>query len=753
MPALTLTARLRSALPGPRTRRVLGWIAVVLLMAGAGGALVAYTAAGVPPSTGTRVLLGGAGLAAGALMYALPRSRQVGGTELPVDPVGTLWRLALMVIALLVGVELAPAIFDEGTADAAHVPGDLLTALGAVFYTTLHLAVAALLLRGLRPLVLSRSTRRSIRIWRAFVVLIMVAALARLLAPAGDHTFIHFIAAAAVALLMTACAFMQGWIVALPGRQRLRAGGLAIVLAIALGVTMGESFTGPGAVPIASTRDEADGEEPDDVPYAFLLSPAVGDAVAMPMAFGLLYGITSALTLLFSLPSAGAYAQRAGEVRAFRALSALTLDPSQGLDRGRLAAAVAKAPVEAGIARAAWVALADPSRGTLAPIVVSSDGITVDAASRAVDAAALALDALDQARPLVLTRAAADHRVRARPGDGIGSLLVLPLAAGGQGHGALFAARATPDAFDEDETAALEAFAGQAALALSHAALFDEALERERLARELALARDVQRRLVPEQLPAVRGASLSARMTSAQEVCGDYYDVADLGGGCVGLLVADVAGKGAVAAFHMAQLKGIFQASASLSRSPGAFLARANEALRPSLGPRSFVSAVYAVLDPDQGTLTVARAGHCPAVLVRDGTAWPLRAPGLGLGLDAGPLFRKTLVEQIVPLRPGDVVAIYTDGLIEARDHSGEEFGYDRLNGALLAASGEGGPDAARHVRDRLFAEMDAFADPAAAADDTTLVVIAWNGADTPVPARADGPPFHMRPAFEATQA
>jgi sigma-B regulation protein RsbU (phosphoserine phosphatase) len=202
----------------------------------------------------------------------------------------------------------------------------------------------------------------------------------------------------------------------------------------------------------------------------------------------------------------------------------------------------------------------------------------------------------------------------------------------------------------------------------------------------------------------------------------------------------------------MAQLKGIFQASAALSHSPGAFLARANEALRPSLGPRSFVSAVSAVLDPETGTLTVARAGHCPAVLARDGAAWSLRAPGLGLGLDAGPLFKRTLIEQVVPLRPGDVVALYTDGLIEARDGVGREFGYERLNAALLSGAVDAGGDAARHVRDRLFAELDAFSDPTAAVDDTTLVVLTWHGnANTPAPGADDGLPYRLRPAFKSS--
>src|SRR5690606_41172167 len=93
----------------------------------------------------------------------------------------------------------------------------------------------------------------------------------------------------------------------------------------------------------------------------------------------------------------------------------------------------------------------------------------------------------------------ADHRVRARPGDGIGSLLVLPLTAGGQAHGALFAARAVTDGFEEEDAGALATFAGQAALALSHAALFEDALEKERMARELALAREVQQRLRSEE--------------------------------------------------------------------------------------------------------------------------------------------------------------------------------------------------------------------------------------------------------------
>ena len=242
--------------------------------------------------------------------------------------------------------------------------------------------------------------------------------------------------------------------------------------------------------------------------------------------------------------------------------------------------------------------------------------ITATDARDGVDGAALVRDA--GAAPLVLPRAEADHRVHARPGSGLGSLVVLPFAGGGALRGALVAARRTPDAFEADDVAALDAFAAQAALALSHADLVAGAIERDRMARELTLAREVQRRLFPQALPAVAGLQIAAAERPALEVGGDYYDAVALGETCAGVVVADVSGKGTAAAFHMAEMKGVFQAGARLTRAPAEWLARASEALAPSLGAGTFVSAAYAVVDAEAGTLALARAGHCPPVLARD---------------------------------------------------------------------------------------------------------------------------------------
>ena len=466
--------------------------------------------------------------------------------------------------------------------------------------------------------------------------------------------------------------------------------------------------------------------------------------------FTLLYALTAAFVLLFQLPAATGLAQRAGERRAFRALADLS---GRVLDRRRLADTIARGPVEGGLGDAAWLALADLDSGSLRPRVVAAVGIGREAAASAADAAALSADAADGA--LVLSHAAADHRVSARPGDGVGSLAVLPLAAGGQSQGALLVARDATDAFEPDDLAALETFAAQAALALSHADLFQETLERERLARELALARDVQQRLLPARLPDVEGVEIAAAEQPAREVGGDYYDVVEIGDGCLGVVVADVAGKGAAAAFYMAELKGIVQSASRLTRSPAEFVARAHDALAPSLQRGVFVSLVYAVLDPGAGRLTLARAGHCPPVLARDaartdGGRWLLRPGGLALGLGSGALFRSALREQTVQLAPGDTVALYTDGLVETRDAGGAEYGYSRLAAAVAAMRHTSALD----IRDHLLAEHAAWSGGAEALDDIALVILRWTGTDAHAPpaaadaAHPSGAPLTERPAF-----
>lgn len=570
---------------------------------------------------------------------------------------------------------------------------------------------AAVLLSRLRTLVLHRQRRTPLWVWRGMLSFIVAATVVHL-GVSSDRP------ASPVALALIGCAglcaviltFRQGWVVPLSMRQRLAAAGTALALSAVLLSLLWVRTEGLATAMVGDGSTES-------IPFAFSVSRPLGGFVSLVTAFGLLYAITSVLVLLFQMPASEAITQRAGERTAFRSLVLLS---GRGLDRMEISAAVAAAPVEADLADRAWLALSSPESGSLVPHVVAAEGIPIDTAERALNNEALLSDATRSDRPLLLEQAAADHRVRAHPNDGLGSLVALPLDVNRRTRGLLVASRREPDAFGPDDVAALETFAAQAALALSHADLFEEALERERLARELVLAREVQKRLFPRTLPEISGLDLAAAERPAREVGGDYYDAVRLSDHCLGLVVADVSGKGAAAAFYMAEMKGVVQSAARLSRSPAEFLVRANTALVESLQRGSFISATYAVMEADCGRLTLARAGHCPAILVTENGSRQLRPGGLAIGLDRGPLFESTLQEQAVHLHDGDVLLLFTDGLVEGRDETGTPFGYERL--AETARAHRHLPTDA--LRDVLLNAARDHTPHEDADDDVTLVVL-----------------------------
>ncbi|MDX1439324.1 MAG: PP2C family protein-serine/threonine phosphatase, partial [Rubricoccaceae bacterium] len=158
-----------------------------------------------------------------------------------------------------------------------------------------------------------------------------------------------------------------------------------------------------------------------------------------------------------------------------------------------------------------------------------------------------------------------------------------------------------------------------------------------------------------------------------------------------------------------------------------------------------FISAVYGILDTNNGTFTVARAGHCPVVMVRDGGGpWLLRSDGLGLGLDAGPVFRRTIQEQEIHLVHGDVFALFTDGLVETRNGTGEEYGYDRIASAIAKARNR----TAENVLNALLTEQTAFSEKQIYDDDLTILVLKWTGTTSQQSNSSTSEPFTVRPTF-----
>lgn len=249
--------------------------------------------------------------------------------------------------------------------------------------------------------------------------------------------------------------------------------------------------------------------------------------------------------------------------------------------------------------------------------------------------------------------------------EGLRSVMAVPFHVRGQLRGAFYLTSSVGVRdFSNQDLSLMEAVAGQIAVSLQRVDLIGELARRERMRRELEIARDVQKGLAPQVLPAVAGIELAAAAVPALEVGGDFYDALVLPDGRIGLLVGDVVGKGVPAALMAAALLSAFRALAPTEPSPARLLLRLNDVLLANRrGPGIWSSALYAVLDPASGKLVYATAGHPP----------PLSAPGSlpceGLALGITPEGECTDREAV--LEPGSVFALYTDGLEDAKGPEG----------------------------------------------------------------------------------
>jgi sigma-B regulation protein RsbU (phosphoserine phosphatase) len=247
--------------------------------------------------------------------------------------------------------------------------------------------------------------------------------------------------------------------------------------------------------------------------------------------------------------------------------------------------------------------------------------------------------------------------------------------------------------------------------------LFEEVqAARNRLARELEMAREVQASLLPHPLPAIAGYELAADWKAAYEVAGDFYDVFSLARGWA-FVVADVSDKGAPAALFMAMTRSLIRSNAG--HSPAGALAQVNAALCAHSDVGMFVSAFFTALDPQDHALVYANAGHPPAILRRASGELALLAP---TGPLLGVLEQAAVGEQVLRLDPGDQLVAYTDGVTEALNAADEEFGTERLMEAVAM-----GPAGASEMLEHLLKTLVKFTGHAPQADDVTFLVLERN--------------------------
>ena len=265
---------------------------------------------------------------------------------------------------------------------------------------------------------------------------------------------------------------------------------------------------------------------------------------------------------------------------------------------------------------------------------------------------------------------------------------------------------------------ALETLASEAAMAIYNARLYKESQEKRKMDEELAIAREIQQALLPEPIKLMPFVAAHSQNFPCREVGGDYFDYFDMEGGRLGFALGDVAGKGMPAALLTSMIQGMFSAQTLLDLPLPAMISNVNRNLvRRGTGNR-FVTFFFGILD-EQGNCTYTNAGHNPPyVISSDGSIVELTEGGMVLGLFDAAQFTSSRIQ----LQPGDHVVLFTDGVIEARNMEGDEFGEDRLK-ALLREHSRASTSV---ILARLKEAIASFSAKAPQHDDITMMVLGF---------------------------
>jgi sigma-B regulation protein RsbU (phosphoserine phosphatase) len=276
----------------------------------------------------------------------------------------------------------------------------------------------------------------------------------------------------------------------------------------------------------------------------------------------------------------------------------------------------------------------------------------------------------------------------------IRSLLVIPMRFGNEVLGVLVLINRTDETpFTPSDLSLLQAMADQATVPIHYAGLRAALEQKKQLDRDMQAAQQIQASLLPQSLPQLDTVQLAAYNLPAFDIGGDYYDFIEIDEDHLGIAIADVAGKGIGGAMMMAVCQGVLRTRAGQELSPARMLSELNRVLTANLAEDMFITMLYMVLNTQTRELTFARAGHERPLLCRqcNGTRVPepLDGPGIAIGLADPEVFDATIADISIQLESGDGIIAYTDGITEALNQEGEEWGLENLTQLIRTHSPE----------------------------------------------------------------
>ena len=303
-----------------------------------------------------------------------------------------------------------------------------------------------------------------------------------------------------------------------------------------------------------------------------------------------------------------------------------------------------------------------------------------------------------------------------------GSLFCQNIELSNRRIGQIFLFKSYNNGFDEYMIRLIGTYINQAVIAMNNAELLDEAIENARLKEEMSIAKKIQEKLLPSDISEMHNPNVSALYIPALEVGGDYYDVIKKSAHELWFIIADVSGKGVNAAFHVAKMKGIFKALSKTEMDLESFVIKANDAVCECFEKGVYITAILMKIDIKNRTITWSRSGHCPLIYWDNNnkTKSKIEDKGLGLGILKSPNFKQHCHINQRKYKEGDMVILYTDGVIEARNDNKEEYGEKRLSACINTNSTK----TAQTLENTIINDLKKFIGDQDVFDDITSLII-----------------------------
>lgn len=429
--------------------------------------------------------------------------------------------------------------------------------------------------------------------------------------------------------------------------------------------------------------------------------------------FLFLYAVISILVTLFNLPTSSVFEQKLKEALDFQKLS-------QSIPRGETKdqtyEILLESSMSAVFADAAWLEVKEETGIT--QVIRNLKDEEVNAIKSSIKSetikSILKLQLNSDINPGKLTDDLKHQQYK--------SIIALPIMVQNRQEGFIVLLNEVSEAFNREMVNIITTFVNQASISLENLTLIKESIENERYKEQLKIAKNVQKSLLPTSLINNDHLTMAAFSMAADEVGGDYYDILEYKKNHFGLIIGDVSGKGTSAAFQMAQMKGIFHSLAHQGVSPEEFNKKANIALSQCLEKTSFITATYFDINTEKNILHFSRAGHCPSLFYckTENSVDYLKCDGMGLGMVRNSSYDDYVHSNTVNYHVGDTLLLYTDGITEAKNSAGEQFGDNRLKKAFTKHAAKA-PD---QVKEGIKNDLSEFIGEMVIDDDYTLVVI-----------------------------